>query len=140
MKPAANYRLVLCLTLGLMTEPVANAFAATSLEMDFITHAAFFSAETKQKDAIDPQVFVADDMAKAATGPQGIKHDACVRPAMIDRDAKTSALLNAQHKPLGLNLDGWLSASGHVTISDRDGKVRLEAVFKGLQPNASYSL
>ena len=37
--------------------------------MDFETHAAFFSAETKQPKALDPHVFVRDETAPAAIGP-----------------------------------------------------------------------
>jgi len=71
--------------------------------LGFVTHAAF-AAETKQPKAVDPQVFVEDASAQEATGPQGIKHDAGIRPALIDQDAKTSKLFNAEHKPLGFDL------------------------------------
>ncbi|WGS22104.1 MULTISPECIES: hypothetical protein [unclassified Bradyrhizobium] len=136
-----NRRLVvLAAVAGLLLTSVENGFSASPLKMTFVTHAAFFSAETKQPKAIDPQVFVEDASAQAATGPQGIKHDAGVRPALIDQDAKTSKLFSADHRPLGFDLQSWLSASGTVTIADQDGKVTLEATFKGLQPNASYSL
>ena len=118
----------------------ARGFAASPLKMSFITHAAFFSAESKQPKTLDPQVFVHDPAAEAATGPQGIKHLAGVRPPLIDQDPKSSMLYNAEDKPLGFDLQTWLSASGSVTITDRDGKPFLEAEFKGLKPNAHYSL
>jgi hypothetical protein len=125
---------------GLLLAAVDNGIAASPLKLNFVTHAAFFSAETKQPKAVDPQVFVEDAAAPAASGPQGIKHDAGVRPALIDQDARTSKLFNAEHKLLGLDLDAWLSATGTVAITEQNGKVTLEATFRGLQPNASYSL
>jgi hypothetical protein len=141
MKNRSNRRLVLLIAVaGLLLTTVEHGFSASPLKMNFVTHASFFSAETKQPKALDPQVFVEDASAQAATGPQGIKHDAGIRPALIDQDAKTSKLLNAEHKPLGFDLNAWLSATGAVTITDQGGKVTLEATFKGLQPNASYSL
>ena len=144
MKNRLNQRLALltaaAAAAGLLLASVQSGFSASSMKMNFVTHAAFFSAETKQPKTIDPQVFVEDASAQATMGPQGIKHDAGVRPALIDQDAKTSKLFNAEHKPLGFDLNAWLSATGTVTITDRGGKVTLEATFKGLQPNASYSL
>ena len=115
-------------------------FAASPLKMEFVTHAAFFSAETKQPKTLDPQVFVHDPAARAATGPQGIKHVAGVRPPLIDQDAKSSMLYNAEDKPLGFDLQTWFSAAGNVTIAEQGGKKLLEASFKGLKPNAHYSL
>jgi hypothetical protein len=133
-------RVISAIAAGLFLASAGNALSASPLKMTFTTHAAFFSAETKQPKPIDPQVFVEDASAQAATGPQNIKHDAGVRPAQIDQDPKTSKLFNAEHKPLGFDLQSWLSASGNVTVTDQGGKVTLEAAFKGLQPNASYSL
>jgi hypothetical protein len=125
---------------GLLIASVGSGFAASPLKLEFATHAAFFSAETKQPKTLDPQVFVEDASAPEATGPQGIKHVAGVRPPFIDQDPKTSKLFNAEHKPLGFDLQSWLSATGGVTIAEKDGKVTLDATFKNLQPNASYSL
>ncbi|OAF12471.1 hypothetical protein AYJ54_06365 [Bradyrhizobium centrolobii] len=119
---------------------VGGSFAASPLKLEFVTHAAFFSAETKQPKTLDPQVFVEDASAPEATGPQGIKHVAGERPPFIDQDPKTSKLFNAAHKPLGFDLQSWLSATGTVNIVEKDSKVTLEATFKNLQPNASYSL
>jgi hypothetical protein len=127
-------------TAGLLFASAAGGFAASPLKMNFVTHAAFFSGETKQPKALDPQAFVRDSAAEAATGPQGIKHAAGVRPALIDQDPKSSMLYNAEDKPLGFDLQTWLSASGSVTITEQGGKPVLEANFKGLKPNAQYSL
>ena len=119
---------------------MGGSFAASPLKMDFVTHAAFFSAESKQPKTLDPQVFVHDAAAQAATGPQGIKHVAGVRPPLIDQDAKSFMLYNAEDKPLGFDLQTWLSASGSVSITEHGGKSLLEASFKGLKPSATYSL
>ena len=83
---------------GLLFASVGSGFATSPLKLEFVTHAAFFSAETKQPKTIDPQVFVEDASAPETTGPQGIKHVAGVRPPFIDQDPKTSTLFNAEHK------------------------------------------
>jgi hypothetical protein len=141
MKKSLERRMLLsAAAAGLLIASVGSVFPASSLKLEFVTHAAFFSAETKQPKTLDPQVFVEDASAPEATGPQGIKHLAGVRPTIIDQDARTSKLFNAEHKPLGFDLQSWLSASGTVTIAVKDGKVTLNAMFKNLRPDASYSL
>jgi hypothetical protein len=122
----------------LLIASAAGSFAASPLKMKFVTHAAFFSAESKQPNTLDPQVFIRDPAASAATGPQGIKHVAGVRPPLIDQDAKSSMLYNAEHKPLGFDLQTWLSASGSVSITEQAGKPLLEVDFKGLKPNCGH--
>jgi hypothetical protein len=131
---------ILSAAAALLLASVGGGFAASPLKMDFVTHAAFFSGETKQPKTLDPQVFIHDPAAQADTGPQGIKHVAGVRPPLIDQDAKSSPLYNAEDKPLGFDLQTWLSASGSVTITEQGGKSLLEADFRGLKPNAHYSL
>jgi hypothetical protein len=133
----AIFALALAGLLGLSSN---GAHAAPPLKMDFVTHAAFFSGETKQPKTLDPQVFVRDSAAAEATGPQGIKHAAGLRPPLIDQDSGTSELFTAEGKPLGFDLRTWLGARGVVTISEQSGKVRLEAAFTGLKPNGKYSL
>jgi hypothetical protein len=128
--------LVLMLAAGLSVSEAAN-----SMRLTFITHAAFFSAETHQPKPIDPQVFVRDPSAPAATGPQGIQHIAGVRPALIDQDAKTTPLINANGEALGFDLTDWLGANGIVTIrSSADGKAKVSAQFTRLRPGGYYSL
>jgi hypothetical protein len=117
-----------------------GAFASEALKLNFVTHAAFFSQETKQPQAIDPQVFVHDPAAAEAVGPQGIKHVAGLRPARIDQDPKTTPVFTALDKPLGFDLGAWLGASGSVVVADDGGKVTLTANFAGLRPNGEYSL
>lgn len=124
----------------LLIASAAGSFAASPVKINFITHAAFFSAESKQPKVLDPQVYVRDAAVPAATGPQGIKRVAGVRPPLIEEEAKSSMLYNAEDKPLGFDLQTWLSASGSVTITEQGGKPHLEADFKGLKPNAKYSL
>lgn len=117
-----------------------GSVAASPLKMNFITHGAFFSAETKQPKVIDPQVFVHDGAAIEAVGPQGIKHMSGLRPALIEQDAKTSMVYTADDKPLGFSLGTWLGATGSVTISQEGGKASLVATFAGLKPKGQYSL
>lgn len=117
------------------------AAAASTIRLTFIPHAAFFSAETHQPRPIDPQVFVRDPAAPAAIGPQGIKHVAGVRPALIDQDSKTTPLVNAVAKSLGFDLGQWLAARGVATVTQNpDGKTTVSARFTHLLPGGYYSL
>ena len=118
---------------------VTQTTQAWALELTFQTHAAFFSAESKQPQVLDPHAFVADATAPAATGPQGIKHVAGIRPAFVDRDAASVPVVTADNVPLGFTLGEWLGAAGSVTI-DGNNPVRLSATFRGLKPQGHYSL
>jgi hypothetical protein len=131
---------VLCATVVVLFGSSGEALAETPLKMDFVTHAAFFSGETKQPKTLDPQVFIRDPQAAEAVGPQGIKHAAGVRPPFIAQDAGSSSLFTAEGKPLGFDLQTWLGAKGTVTILKQGAQVRLEATFSGLKPNGTYSL
>lgn len=124
----------------LLAMSASGSIAASALKLDFITHAAFFSAEAKQPKVLDPHVFVHDPAAVEAIGPQGIKHLAGLRPALVDQDARTLPVYTADDKPLGFDLGTWLGATGVVTISEVDGKFHLDATFSGLKPNGKYSL
>ena len=113
----------------------APAIAQPSV-IPFQTHAAFFSAETKQPAPVDPQVFVADASAPAATGLQGIRHAQGLRNAAVASDPPATPLLNADGKPLGFTLGQWLGAGGTAAL---DGsKVTVE--LHGLRPGGHYSL
>lgn len=108
--------------------------------MDFVTHAAYFSNETQQAVPLDPQVFLTNPAALAATGPQGIKHIAGVRNALI-ADAQDLPIMNANGQSLDMSLGAWLSAKGKVTLSPlADGKEKVTVTLSGLKPNGSYSL
>jgi len=121
---------------GLSVASAATAAGGT-LDLTMETHAAFFSAETKQAKPLDPQVFVRDAKAQAATGPQNIKHAAGFRPALISEPAKTP-LFNAQGKPLGFSLGKWLGARGKVHVAADGHSVTLR--LSGLRPKGTYSL
>ena len=119
----------------------AQAATPAPAPLVFQTHAAFFSTETQQKAAIDPQVFVADPAAPAATGPQGIAHAAGFRPALIATDAPTTKVSNADGKPLGFSLGAWLGATGTAAIlPGKAGGERVTVQLHGLQPKGLYSL
>lgn len=117
-----------------------GARAAEALSLQFVTHAAFFSAETKQPVVIDPQAFVADAAQAAAVGPQGIKHVAGFRPAKIAHDGGATPVFTADGRPLGFDLGAWLGATGSVTIAQTNGAPVLTAMFSGLRPGGVYSL
>ncbi len=131
--------IVKALACGALLLPMP-ALASDGLTLKFVTHAAFFSAETKQPKVIDPQAFVVDASAAEAVGPQGIKHAAGFRPASVDQDPKSTAAFTADGRPLGFELAAWLGAAGSVTISDKDGAPTLSATFTGLKPGGVYSL
>lgn len=117
-----------------------SARAAEPVALDFVTHASFFSRETKQPSPLDPQVFVSDGTAPAAVGPQGIEHAAGFRPLLLG-DPPGTKLSSAKGTPLGFTAGGWLGATGHVTITpDSKGGATIRATFKGLRPGGTYSL
>lgn len=119
----------------------AAANAANPNELPFVTHAAFFSAETHQQKPIDPQVFVRESSVSAAVGPQNIRHVAGIRPAFIDEDAKNSPLFNAEGRSLDFNLGQWLAAKETVKIAaTSDGRAQISVQFQNLWPGGHYSL
>jgi len=110
----------------------AGARAAEPLQLDFVTHAGFFSQETKQPNALDPQVFARDGAAPAAVGPQGIAHVAGFRPLLLS-DPKDTQVSTAKGKPLGFTAGKWLGATGHVTVTPAaNGGAEIVASFEGL--------
>jgi hypothetical protein len=106
----------------------------------FMTHAAFYSVETRQPSSLDPQVFVRDNAAAEETGPQAIHHVAGVRPARLADDDRTTPLYNADGKALGFNLGKWLGASGTVDVSAGIGGDRVHLGFVALIESARYTL
>lgn len=111
----------------------------SSRAQGFLTHAAFFSLETKQANLLDPQAFVADPSAVAGTGPQGIMHAAGVRPA-FGVDDPDAGVVNAQGKPLGFSLGQWFGARGRVTLASlTGGGTAMTYALTGLVPNGVYS-
>ena len=121
--------------------PFSASLAADASRLTFVTHAAFFSAETKQPKPLDPHAFVADAAAPAAVGPQNISHVAAFRPAFIAQDPKATAVSNAKGEPIGFSLGDWLAASGSVTLTpSAGGKVEIGMSFDHLKPGGHYSL
>jgi hypothetical protein len=120
-----------------MIAMLAATFAVT---LTFVSHAVFFSSETKQVPRLDPQVFVKDAAAPASTGPQSIDHDAGLRPALFS-DAGDSLLFSAHAAPLGLTLKQWLSAQGTAEIVQLNANAQNVTVhFESLSPHGVYSL
>jgi hypothetical protein len=141
MKRANSAQLFVVALALTLTAVLSPSGAAKPSRLTFETHAAFFSSETHQAKPIDPQVFVRDPAVPAATGPQGIRHVAGVRPALIDQDPATTPLVNANGETLGFDLADWLGAKGSVTIAQSAaGKVTVSAAFSHLRPGGYYSL
>ncbi|MFN2527322.1 MAG: hypothetical protein ABR584_01225 [Candidatus Baltobacteraceae bacterium] len=123
--------LVLCFT--------GEMAAASARTYGFLTHAAFFSLESKQPNLIDPQVFTADVASIGAIGPQGIVHVAGYRPAYGVDDPATQ-ITNAQGKSLGLTLGQWFLARGTAELSQEETHTRAKLSFSNLVPGGRYSL
>lgn len=126
--------------LGLLSAAVvvADADPATHAQ-GFLTHAAFFSLESKQANLLDPQIFVADPGSLAGTGSQGIVHVAGVRPA-FGVDDPDVGVVNARGLPLGFTLGQWLGARGRANLSQiADGRTAMGYVLSGLVPGGVYS-
>ncbi len=79
------------------------ARAAGALTLTFVPHGAFFSTETHQTTAIDPQVFVRSAGAAAGVGPQRIAHAAGYLPARLT-DPPNTLLHGADGVPLNITL------------------------------------
>ena len=134
----ARLALLLAAAVPLAALPLSSiAATADGATLEMETHAAFFSAETKQPDPLDPQVFVRDAKSRAGTGPQQIRHGAGLRPARIADDRRRN-LFNANGQPLHFSLGQWLGARGtaHVAADGRTVTVRLS----GLRARGTYSL
>jgi hypothetical protein len=135
------YKLGKALALSAPIFALFLAAASADDTLSFVTHAAFFSKETHQAKPVDPQVFVRDPQSPAGVGPQGIEHGAGIRPALIDQDGKSTALVNAKGEPLGFDLGHWLAAHGTATVAPQaGGKANITVSFEGLRPNGHYSL
>ncbi|MDB5762169.1 MAG: hypothetical protein JWQ21_1164 [Herminiimonas sp.] len=137
---STRYSLTAMMLTALMLGTSAVQAAETSRPLEFETHAAFFSSETKQKDALDPQVFVKAASAESGVGPQGIRHAPGLKNALTSDDINLP-LYTAEAKPLGMSLGEWLAANGHAVLSPQpDGKERITVVLSGLKPGGHYSL
>jgi hypothetical protein len=116
------------------------ARAAGALTLTFVPHGAFFSTETHQTTAIDPQVFVRSAGAAAGVGPQRIAHAAGYLPARLT-DPPNTLLHGADGVPLNITLGQWLNGGGTVFLHPITGRrQRVTAFFTGLIPRGTYSL
>lgn len=132
-------RSLAAMLLALFALPAA-LLAADQSPYVFQTHASFFSTETQQPKPLDPQAFVADASAPAATGPQGIPHVAGFRPAFLT-DPPATRVNNANGKPLGITLGAWLSATGTATVTpSANGSRTVALAFTHLISKGVYSV
>jgi hypothetical protein len=122
----------------LVMSRIATA-AQSELDLPFILHAVFFSAETHQVPPLDPHAFVQDVSARAAVGPQNIPHAAGFRPALVAGPLDVEAF-NAQGKSLGFTLADWFAAKGSVKITPSGSSAAMDCHFTQLRPNGVYSL
>lgn len=120
------------------TVPRANAGTGAEA-LYFKLHAWFFSHEMHLAQPIDPQVFVADPNVVAGIGPQGIRHVAGFRPALMFGPHDVS-LYNALGKPLGFTLAEWFAGHGMVRITAAGPGARVACRFQQLRPSGVYSL
>ena len=104
-----------------------------------LTHAAFFSVEAHPANLVDPQAFVRDPAAAAATAYQGIAHVAGFRPA-YGVDSPETDIFNAQGQPLRMTLGAWFGARANVTVSPAAGGTDAAFSFAGLVPRGHYSV
>lgn len=128
---------IITLALVLGMAGIAGA-QTTSTTYAFVPHSVFFSLEAKTPNLVDPQAFVADQAAPAATGPQGIAHVAGVRPAFAVDDPRLS-VVNAQGKQLGFTLAQWFGARGTITLTPATASTSVAYALAGLRPNGLYS-
>ena len=122
-----------------LTMSGAAAAPQPELNLQFILHAVFFSAESHQAKPLDPHVFVKDAPAPDAVGPQNIRHIAGFRPAFVAGPLDVE-VFNAEGKSLGFSLADWFAAKGSVDIAPSGTGARIDCRFTQLRPNGVYSL
>ena len=99
---------------------------------------ATFQPVTAANTAQPPQVFVRDTSAQAQTGENA--HDWGLRPPG-ENDSDAAPLLNAKGDPIKAGLGVWRTAGGTASIEPGpQGITRVKTAFRGLLPNARYSL
>lgn len=141
-KVVAGLAVTLAVASALLAHDPAPTRAAgpLTLAVTFEPHGAFFSRETHQPRAIDPQVFVGVSGAAAGVGPQGIAHVAGLGPAPLSASPDVP-LYNAEDRPLGFTLGRWLQAHGRGVITAvGERSDRVTASFTNLIPGGVYSL
>lgn len=119
---------------------MAPGWAAGPIALAFVPHGTFFSAETHQPVALDPQVFVPMPGAPAGAGPQGITHIAGFIPARLSAPPET-ALYTAEGTPLHTTLGQWLGARGTADVEPTEARgERVTVSVTGLIAGGTYSL
>ena len=104
----------------------------------FALATATFQPVTAATTAQPPQVFVRDASAQAQTGDN--PHDWGLRPPG-DNDSDAAPLVNAHGDSIKAGLGVWRTATGTATFEPgTQGGPRVKAAFRGLLPNARYSL
>ena len=137
---AASWAIAAAASLGTLSGAATPARTTGTITLTFVLHGAFFSKETHQPIAIDPQVFVLAPGVRAGIGPEQIPHGADFRPARL-ADPPDTQLYGADGVPLNLTLKQWLSARGTAAIDPVDDSGdRVDAFFLGLIPHGTYSL
>jgi len=132
--------LLLAIGVAALGGSASPVFAAGSVALRFESHGTFFSNETHQPVAIDPQVFVQTPGTAAGAGPQNIAHAAGFAPARLSGSPDTP-LYTADGKPLHVTLGRWFGASGRADVEGIDGHAdRVTVSFAGLIPGGVYSL
>ena len=135
--PSMLLAAIVVATLSGSASPVS---AAGPVTLTFESHGAFFSNETHQPVAIDPQVFEQTPGAAAGIGPQNIAHAAGLAPARLAGPADTP-LFAAEGKPLNITLGRWLGAAGTAEVDTVGARAdRIAVSFTGLIPGGVYSL
>jgi len=102
---------------------------------------AFFIWDRGATPPADPQVFVKDEAAQAASGPQSIAHDAGLRPALVSSDLPGTPLFGAHGAPLGISIGQWMSAAGTIEVATLNPNAQQVTVsLRGLSPYGVYSV
>jgi len=112
----------------------------SSLVLTFVSSGSYYSSQAPGTPASDPQVFVKDAAAEAATGAEGITHDSGYRTALLS-DPGDTQLFSAQGAPLGITLRQWVGARGSVEITQSTKSLQTITVrLVGLSAYGVYSL
>ena len=140
---AASVRIAflpLLFCVAILSVSMTSGWAAEPITLAFESHGAFFSNETHQAVAIDPQVFVQMPGAPAGVGPQGITNTAGFIPVGLSAPPETP-LYAADGKALNFTLDRWLGARGTAEVEATETHTeRVKVSFTGLIAGGTYSL
>ena len=121
MTARTNRFFALALIIGTVlagSAPARRAAAQTIEQIPFVAYGSYYSKEMDLADAVDPQVFVADEHTQAGVGLQQIQHIEHLRPARL-KDPASSILYTAQGQSLGVTLDKWTAAEGKIFLHPR---------------------